>query len=677
MPRTHIAGLEKKVFRKWSLIILVATFVLYGNSIGNEYALDDEIVTVTNPDNPDHPNHPRVAKGFAGLGEIFTTHYAKSNKASYGYRPLVLASYAIEYQFFGANPHVSHFFNVLLYALTCILLFYLLLKLFRDRKFHMIFPLFITFLFLAHPLHTEIVNNIKSRDELLFFLFGLLAIVMYVRFMDAQKMSKMVMYLLLGVFCIFLAALAKKTTVAFLGVIPFTLYFFRTTNWKKIGIATLSIASVFATFVLIKKGLVKGDHLREILYFENPLVEGSSLVDRIPVALYTYAYYLKLMVLPHPLSFYYGYNYVPIAGWDNIWVWISVVIHLPMWGYAIMKLKSKHVLAYCIIIYTGVLFGFSNLPLPIVGIVGERFAYIPTLGFCIAVGWFLLKAFKVPFDDEKVKTLKIPNGLKAALTILLLLYSGRVIVRNMDWENHLSLYRHDIQHLENSTKAHSLLAGTVAPLIIKEPSITLRKQMTEEAKYHFRRALEIYPNYTTCYNNLGTIIYSFDQDYRTAKPLFLTAIKQDSAYVEGHFNAGMSYDKLGMLDSSMYHYQKAVFFGNQHPERVTGILKRAYSNLSMAYVKRSMVQEATKLNLDAIDLFPDAPEYYLNLGNLYAAEYDTIVALSYYEKGFTMVPNNYRLCVHIGQLYAAIGNQQKAGEYFQKAQFMQQSQQQQ
>jgi hypothetical protein len=85
------------------------------NSIPNDYNLDDELVT---------QNHRLTAGGISAIPDIFTEPYYKDKMGySYEYRPMVLVSFAIEHEFFGDNPHVSHFFNVLLYALLCLTLY--------------------------------------------------------------------------------------------------------------------------------------------------------------------------------------------------------------------------------------------------------------------------------------------------------------------------------------------------------------------------------------------------------------------------------------------------------------------------------------------------------------------------------------------------------------------------
>lgn len=70
---------NKKQRDKILLLILVLTFLLYGNTIKNKYALDDNYVTITNPD---RPNNPKIEKGIRGIPKIFSSHYIDSKQQS-------------------------------------------------------------------------------------------------------------------------------------------------------------------------------------------------------------------------------------------------------------------------------------------------------------------------------------------------------------------------------------------------------------------------------------------------------------------------------------------------------------------------------------------------------------------------------------------------------------------
>lgn len=162
---SFLSQLSKK---QLAIILFVFAFMLYGNTLKNKFALDDHYVTVTNLT---QPNNPRIEKGIKGIPKILSSHYVEMEQQSFEYRPLVLISFAIEYEFFKGNPTISHFINVLLYALTAVILFSSLILLLNS--YHILFSFFVTLIFMAHPLHAEVVANLKSRDELLAFLFGI------------------------------------------------------------------------------------------------------------------------------------------------------------------------------------------------------------------------------------------------------------------------------------------------------------------------------------------------------------------------------------------------------------------------------------------------------------------------------------------------------------------------
>lgn len=116
--------------------------------------------------------------GVRGIPQIFKSHTFYNNDGSgYSYRPVALTTFAIENQFLGENPHASHFISVLLYALCIVILFSLLRKWFNSQGNW--FSFFICLLFLVHPLHTEVVDNIKCRDELLTLFLYFLHFMLY------------------------------------------------------------------------------------------------------------------------------------------------------------------------------------------------------------------------------------------------------------------------------------------------------------------------------------------------------------------------------------------------------------------------------------------------------------------------------------------------------------------
>ena len=421
-------GISEKT--RYLLLIAILTVVTVGLNIitvRNYYNLDDYHIAKNNPD---------FEQGIKAIPKIFATQYSSLDEKSYGYRPLIRSSFAIEYQFFGKNPYISHFFNVIFYLVVILLLFKILRRLFRD--YHYLFPFIITLLFAAHPIHTEIVASLKNRDELFMLIFGLLALDMAIRYADTRK-NKFI-YWAMGMF--FLSALSKPTAAAFFLVIPLSLYFFTNLEVKTVTRITLLILAI-SLVAAFGPSLYLPSHDRTLAMLENPLSVEGGFLNHIAYAGFSLYFYLRLLLVPHPLRYYYGYNMFPDINFSNIWVILAIIIHLGLFIYAILKLREKHILSYAILVYLTSIFLFTNLAKPVPGIIAERFLLVPSIAFCLVLAYFIFRLFFHNPADKKLPVIKTFAVL--ALTILILIpYSAKTYVRNQQWRTEYSLYNADI-----------------------------------------------------------------------------------------------------------------------------------------------------------------------------------------------------------------------------------------
>ena len=154
-------------------------------------------------------------------------------------------------------------------------------------------------------------------------------------------------------------------------------------------------------------------------------------MDRITVGLYCSWFYLKMLIFPIDLSYYYGYNQIPMATWKYWEVWVAIIIYVPLGVYGFIQFLKRKVIGLGIVLWLGLMLAVVNVLFPIVGIVADRFTYMFSLGFCIVVGFLLLKVFKVNINKE-VTILELPSSFMSVVTIILFVYSGRTIARNPD-----------------------------------------------------------------------------------------------------------------------------------------------------------------------------------------------------------------------------------------------------
>src|ERR1017187_6894499 len=101
---------EQRLIFILGIIVSIFGFLLYMNTIGNDYALDDVAVITKNK---------FVQNGFNGIPTILHTFYWQGywDLNAGLYRPLSLILFAIEWQIFPDAPHIYHFINVVLFAI--------------------------------------------------------------------------------------------------------------------------------------------------------------------------------------------------------------------------------------------------------------------------------------------------------------------------------------------------------------------------------------------------------------------------------------------------------------------------------------------------------------------------------------------------------------------------------
>ncbi len=650
--RNKSAG-QKKILRdqlasQWIYVILVLLgFVLYGNTIPNEYALDDQFVT---------NNNPLVSKGFAGIPDIFSSLYAKEKEANYGYRPIVQTTFAIENQFFGFNPHISHFINVLLYIFLCIMLFRMLKRLFPDVNIYAIFMIIL--LFIAHPVHTEVVASLKNRDEILAFLFGILCLWYFINYLDKGKFFAVPIALIFY----FLAYLSKPSVVTFIFIIPLAIYFkqgFRLKSFLLV-FTLLLIASVLA-FYLPRTFLPNPERTK--LFFENPLLVEENIFIRFSTGFYILLYYIKLLIFPHPLRYYYGYDMIPVVDWSNAWVIMSVIIYLALFFVALREIKKRSLLSFAILFSLLSIAVYSNFLTPVMGIVAERFMLIPSLGFVIIFVILIYKLFKtdicVPFIPHAVK-----YNLLLIISLITVAYSIKTITRNEAWENNMTLWEHDMKYLDNSAKANVLYAGGLIAdayhEIEKTGNINQQKSKIDLALKHFHKAVEIYPDYYVANNNIGSIYFSVFGEFEKSIPYFEKAIVSNPVYVDAYFNLAYSYEMIKNFEKAKENYYRAV---NLKPRQID-----SYERLNKLLIDENNKKEIIELNNKLAENRPDSDMPYVNLGNYYMSQGNIEEAIENFVIAVEKYPANYDLCMYLSEHFNERGETEKAQHYYVLAQ---------
>ncbi len=630
----------------FKIILLVFAFVLYGNTLKNKYSLDDLYVTCKNE---------QVRGGIKALPEIFASRYVSinddsNNVSEFGYRPVTKASFAIEYAFFKENPGVSHFFNVLLYALSLLLLYNLLRRWLKNYSPWFVF--LIVALFAAHPIHTEVVASLKNREEIFAFFFGILSLSAFHKSTEKNAVT----WTVLGISFLILSLISKFSFITFIVILPLSLYFFSGAKPSRILALSAIVVGVYLIgFLIFKYNLPPS--ARTPVFYDTPLKFVDSIWVRWGTAFYALLYYLKLLLLPHPLGFYYGYNMIPLVNFSNLWVILSVIIHLALLVFALLKLKEKQVLSFAILFYLLAISAFSGFLGNPPGIIAERFLYIPSLGFCIVLAWVLFRILKT----DGSKTVSTNQGLRVLAVGLLILipYSVKTIARNADWKTELTLFEADIDYLSQSAKAHKIYANELQNRLIANmrggADKSILEKDAEKIVTQLEEAIKIYPDYQQAWNALGRIHLMFYQDYDKSIECYQKMLQLTPNDLASQTNLGYAYQQKGDFADAIRYYLPIL--------KADSLNVQLASNLSVCYNKIDKLDSAVWVNQKIIEKNPSLELPYSNIVSFYFSKNDTINALPWLEKYADIAPDNKKFNGFLYRYFSIHGQADKAGKY--------------
>ncbi len=266
------------------VIIAITALILYGSSVKYQFTLDDDIFYL---------KHNSVQKGLSGTPEIFSFGSMEKFDGTTGeqaYRPITLLSFAIEKEMFNNDATSSHFINVLLYILILQILLSLLIRLFPG--IHPLISGIIVLLFAAHPLHSEVVASVKSRDELLAGLFGLMAW-FYAIPKNANRNPNFKRYIG-SVLCFTIALFSKESVITFALIIPLSHYMLLSGSLKNSISKALGYFGVAILFILLRSSIV-GTTVAESLFpvHENILNYTKGFAEASATRMEILFYYLK------------------------------------------------------------------------------------------------------------------------------------------------------------------------------------------------------------------------------------------------------------------------------------------------------------------------------------------------------------------------------------------------
>lgn len=596
--RKKVKAPVSKPKRQWIayLLILAACFVFYGNTLTLKYACDDTIAITDNQ---------FVKQGTHGIGDIlsydfFTGYYGKNQNMVAGgrYRPLSLVTFAIEYQLFGEDPAISHLFNILFLALTALILYKVIRQMLGfagktgSEIWFLSVPFVATILFIGHPVHTEVIANIKSRDEILSLLGSLSALGLTLAYLKRRNP----VYIVCSTIVFFLALLAKENAMTFLAVIPLTIFVFTKFPLRKYLETVIPLIIISIVFLLLRY-IILG-HTQNPLendLMNNPFVE-MTLLQKYATIVYTLGLYLKLLVFPHPLTYDYYPYHIPIMNWSDWQTILSLLLYILITVYAVIRIRKKDLYSFSIFYYFITISVASNLLFPIGAFMNERFLFMPSVGFCFAFAWFVLRDIPLFLKNHRVTKILIPSFLG----IILLLCAVKTISRNSDWYDSERLFTTDVKVSRNSAKGNET-AGEY--LMIRATGIkdkAVRDSILRVSIRYQQKAVSIYPKQIIALINMAAAYNYLNQDY----------------------------------DTILIIYKKILYY-LPNEEHIYQIFNALMNNYHDNDHKIRLYQSLLEVNRDRWDLN-------MNLGELYdVIKGDPISAIPYFRKAAELKPSDF------------------------------------
>lgn len=682
------------------ITISIFAFILYGNTLTHDYALDDAIVIT---------NNKFTQKGFGGISNILkydtfvgfwlTNNPNKSAEqiqeekklvAGGRYRPLSLISFAIELEFFGknikdesgkvlykGNPFISHFINIILYLLTSYLLFLILSKLFppeKDKKWYLSFPFIASILFLAHPLHTEAVANIKGRDEIMTLLGSLAALWFTIKYLDTKKFY----YLIASSTSLFLGLLSKENAISFLAIIPITVYYFTKHNLKSNFKSLTPLLIVSAIFLLIRAsvlGMGGGEKQISQEIMNNPFIYANS-AQKMATIFFTLWLYIKLLFYPHPLTYDYYPWQIEIINWANPKAFLPLILYLVLGIYAVYGLlKKKDIFSYSIWFYLLPLSVVSNIFFPVGTFMNERFIFISSIGFCIFIAVLLGK-----YLAKLIKNVEIQSYTTAFILIIILgSYSFKTIDRNKAWKNDLTLFTTDVKTSYNSAKSNCSVGGKLieeAQKPINKNNKTTHDSLVTQSMVFLERALEIYPEYIDALNLLGNAHFEHNYNIHRTLHYYSKILKLRPYHSLAYGNSRIVLQaSTGLLNANeTVSKPSEIISACEELINVLPNFGEAYHIMGIMYGKYSenkldsaifYLEKANQCN------FKKDASFYRDLGVAYGLSGQFRPALENFLKSLELDSNDYQTYYNVGLTFQQLGDMQKANTYFAKAQEIQ------
>lgn len=529
-------------------------------------------------------------------------------------RPLLNASFAVNWQLHGDRVGGYHAVNLLIHGAAALVLAGLVRRtlvrpVLAGAWGALAWPVAATVAgwWALHPLQTESVTYVVQRAESLGGLFHLLTLYAFVRSLDAGHPVRWQVASVAA--C--LAGVATKETVVTAPLL--VLLYDRTFGAGTFAAAWRLRRSYYLTLVATwgpLLWLVAGTGGRG---GSAGLGSGVGIVDYALTQCRAVVHYLQLACWPDPLVLDYGDGVV--SGLAEVWPQAVVLAGLLA---AVLWALGRRPAAGFVGAWFFLLLAPSSSVVPIATqTMAEHRVYL-ALAAVVAVG--ALGLFR-GFGGRAV-------WVAAAVALLLGVLTHQ---RNADYATDLGIWTDTVKKAPTNARAHYNKAVALA-----------QAGRPAESLVHFREAVRLAPDFIEAHNNLGVALMKRG-DVAGAMAHYEAALRYDPRNAEAHNNLGHALAGAGRGDEAWSHYREALRWREEYPE--------AHNNLGELLAQRGDLAAARAEFQRALALWSDYPEARNNLGNIYLSEGNPALAQAEYQAALRGKPEFAEALSNLGYSY--------------------------
>src|SRR6516164_3372438 len=595
---------------RMGFLFLVA-LLPYVNTLRNGFVYDDEEQVLSNP----------YIRDFHHLREIFTTdvlsYQGFSVSANY-YRPMMNFGYLLCFRVFGPRAYAFHLVNLLLHGFVVILLFAVTKRMFKNATLAFVAAT----LFALHPIHTESVNWIAAVTDLELTFFFLLTFGLFLR-LDRPKPSRHGLTQLAMAVSFALAAISKEQALT----LPFlaTLYEHAYREDRSQTTMVQKLARYGALWLLTVAYLVLRVRFLGTLAHGRRLLAGYEVVFS---AITLFGQYMWKLLWPVRLCAYYVFEASDDPTDFHVLAGLAALVLITLLFVALWKFDrmASFGVVWLVVTLTPVL----NANWLASNVFTERYLYLPSVGFCWVFAWGCtrLLAWSAPYRFPWRWLQAAALGVMASWCIV------RIVTRNPDWRDDMSLYTSTVAASPAAYYMHNNLGV-----------VYWNKGDVKGAEREWTEALRINPNVVIALDNLANLRHGLGHDEEAAG-YSLRALALDPNDAEAHANLGAAYFTMANTQEAELHLRRAIALA---PVNV-----KARVVLGDLYLSQLRLPEAEEQYRRLLEIRPDTGGY-VGLGLVRWRRGDRQAAERYFKQAQSLDPSSARPHVMLGLLYLDLG----------------------